>query len=194
MGISEVAVAVQKKYAGLQGLSADFSQESRVATLGRVRRKSGKIHFRRGGEMRWEYESPDSQLIITDGRTLWYFRPDQRQVVVQDVDLAFTSQTPLLFLFGEGDLAEEFSWEEKDLVADGSGLLTLEMIPRRETPDLVALTLKVRPGDFTIASTVLRDAFGNVTSLEFSGERENPPLDDRLFTFEIPEGAEVVRP
>ena len=194
LGVSQVAEAVQQKYASLKGLSADFRQESRVATLGRVRRKSGTIHFLRGGRMRWEYRSPDSQLIVTDGRTLWYFRPDENQVVVQDIDLAFTSQTPLLFLFGEGDLAEEFTWKEEDLAADGSGLLTLELTPRRETPDLVALTLEVRSADYSIASTVLRDAFGNVTRLDFSGEKEDPALDESLFTFEIPDGAEVVRP
>jgi len=193
-GVSEVAAMVQQKYSALEGLSADFRQESRIATLGRSRHKSGRILFRRGGKMRWEYEGPDPQLIVTDGKTLWYFRPDQEQVVVQDLGQAFTSQTPLLFLFGEGRLAEEFSWEEGDLSADGSGLLTLEMKPRRETPDLVALTLLVRAADYSVASTVLRDAFGNITRLDFSGEKENPDLDDGLFTFRIPEGAEVIRP
>ena len=113
--------------------------------------------------------------------------------VVQNIGAAFTSQTPLLFLFGEGRLADQFSWEERDLAAAGGNYL-LEMVPRSETPDLVALALEVREGDFSIAATVLTDAFGNVTRLEFSGEKENGGLGDGHFSFEIPGDAEVIRP
>lgn len=194
LGASEVAAAVQKKYTALRSLSARFSQESRLATLGRTRHKEGKIYFSRGGKMRWEYEGPEPQLIVTDGRTLWYYRPEQKQVVVQELGLAFTTQTPLLFLFGEGDLAEEFEWRREDLDAGPSGSYLLEMKPRRESPDLVGLAVEVRARDFSIASTTLEDAFGNITRLRFSDEKENPGLPAGLFTFEVPEGTEVVKP
>jgi outer membrane lipoprotein carrier protein len=191
---TQVAEGVQSKYAGLKDLSADFKQESRLATLGRSRHKGGTIDFKKPGKMRWDYEGPDVQLIVSDGRTLWYYRPGQKQVVVQDLGEAFTNQTPLLFLFGEGSLSEVFTWEEKELVADEEERYLLELRPREETPDLVALSLEVRAGDFSVAATVLKDVFGNITRLEFSGEEENLGLDDGLFSFDIPEGAEVIRP
>ena len=191
---SEVARGVESKYSSLKDLSADFRQESRVITLGRSRVKSGTIRFEKPGKMRWDYAGPDPQLLVSDGSTLWFYRPDQKQVVIQDVSAAFTSQTPLLFLFGEGSLAEEFQWDEKDLAGSGEGTYGLAMRPRVETPDLVSLTLEVRADDFSISATVLEDAFGNVTRLEFSGEREDQGLPDEIFTFQIPEGTEVVRP
>jgi outer membrane lipoprotein carrier protein len=191
---SEVALGVESKYSALKDLSAEFRQESRIVTLGRSRVKSGTIRFEKPGRMRWDYLGPDPQLLVSDGSTLWFYRPGQKQVVVQDISDAFTNQTPLLFLFGEGSLEEAFKWDEKDLEKSGDGVYTLAMRPREETPDLVALTLEVRARDFSIGATVLEDAFGNVTRLEFSGEQENQGLLGEIFTFQIPEGTEVVRP
>lgn len=191
---SAVAKGLREKYAALEDLSAVFRQESKVVSLGRSRQKEGTILVKKPGRMRWDYTAPDRQLIISDGENLWYFRPDRNQVVVQELSRAFTNQTPLFFLFGEGDLSAEFTWGEGDLVPDGKGNFVLELKPRVETPDLVDLTLEVRKADFTVFATVLRDAFGNVTRLEFSGEKENGGLADELFTFEPPPGAEVVRP
>jgi len=191
---SEVARGVESKYSSLRDLSADFRQESRIVTLGRSRIKSGTIRFERPGRMRWDYHPPDPQLVVSDGSTLWFYRPGQQQVIVQDISAAFTNQTPLLFLFGEGSLAQEFDWDEKDLEGDGDGIYTLAMRPREETPDLISLTLEVRALDFSIGATVLEDAFGNVTRLEFSEEKENQGLPDEIFTFQVPEGTEVIRP
>lgn len=189
----DVAAGVQDRYSSLAALSADFKQESRIVTLGRSRHKEGTILFKRPGKMRWDYPPPDPQIIVSDGATLWYYRPEKNQVVVRDIGAAFVNQTPLLFLFGKGDLAAEFRWEEKDLAPGDGGLRLLELLPRLETPDLVSLALEVRE-DFSIAATILTDAFGNVTRLEFSGEEENSVLEDSLFSFTIPEGAEVLKP
>jgi outer membrane lipoprotein carrier protein len=193
LGAGEVADGVQKKYSALNDLSASFNQESRVVTLGRSRFKEGTILFKKPGRMRWDYSPPDPQLIVSDGETLWYYRQEQKQVFIRNLGSVFAIQTPLLFLFGEGRLADQFLWEEKELTADGEGTYLLEMTPRSETPDLVSLALAVREGDFSIAATVLTDAFGNVTRLDFSEERENQGLEEGPFTFEVPEGSEVIR-
>jgi outer membrane lipoprotein carrier protein len=194
LSASAVAKGLREKYAALDDLSAVFRQESKVASLGRSRKKEGTIRFKKPGRMRWDYTAPDPQLIVADGEKLWYFRPDRNQVVVQELSRAFASQTPLFFLFGEGDLSTEFTWVGGDLVPDGKGNFVLELKPRVETPDLVDLTLEVRRADFSVFATVLRDAFGNVTRLEFSREKENGGLADDLFIFAPPPGAEVVRP
>ena len=189
-----VAERVKEKYDTLTDLSASFRQESKVASLGRSREKTGVIRFKRPGLMRWEYRLPEEQLLVSDGTSLWYYRPLQKQVVVQKLDTVFASQTPLLFLFGAGDLGGEFTWIEKNLLPDEGGNYVLELLPRRESAELVSLVLEVRKIDFSVFATVIRDAYGNVTRLEFSGERENSTLDDALFTFEIPDGSEVITP
>jgi outer membrane lipoprotein carrier protein len=185
---------VQGRYGAMRDLTAAFSQESRVSSLGRPRARAGRLFFQAPGRMRWEYDGPDPQVIVADGSQLWFYRPDHRQVVVRRMDAAFTRQTPLLFLLGRGDFASEFVWEERLPVPGDGGLLSVELRPRVEAPDLVRLVLEVAAGECRLAGTIVEDAFGNVTRLVFSGERSDTGLDAALFRFAPPKGTEVVRP
>lgn len=185
---------VQVRYGRLRDLTAAFAQESRVASLGRTRNRAGRLFFQAPGRMRWEYDEPEPQLIVADGKQLWFHRPERRQVVVQPMDAAFTRQTPLLFLFGRGDFAAEFTWDERELAPGAGGLVSIALRPRVEAPDLSRLVLEVVGGECRLAGTIVEDAFGNITHLVFSGERADTGLDAGLFRFEPPKGAEVVRP
>jgi outer membrane lipoprotein carrier protein len=185
---------VQERYGALKDLQADFTQESRVASLGRPRTRAGRLFFQAPGRMRWQYDAPEPQLIVADGKQLWFYRPERRQVVVQPMDAAFSRQTPLLFLFGRGDFAAEFSWDEGPVTPGAGGAVSITLKPRVEAPDLVRLVLEVAGGDCRLAGTVVEDAYGNVTHLVFSGEQANAGLAAALFRFAPPKGAEVVRP
>jgi outer membrane lipoprotein carrier protein len=185
---------VQERYGALRDLTAAFAQQSQVASLGRPRARSGRLSFQAPGRMRWEYDAPDPQVVVADGKQLWFYRPERKQVVVQPLDAAFTRQTPLLFLFGRGDFAAEFTWEERELAPGDGGLLSVELRPRVESPDLARLVIEVAAADCRLAGTTVEDAFGNVTRLLFSGERTNVGLDAGLFRFQPPAGTEVVRP
>ncbi len=192
--VAALVRCVQDRYGGLRNLAADFAQESRVASLGRPRTRAGRLFFQAPGRMRWEYDGPDPQVIVADGKQLWFYRPERNQVLIQPLDAAFTRQTPLLFLLGQGDFAAEFTWDERGLAPGAGGLQSVALRPRVETPDLSRLVLEVVAGECRLAGTIVEDAFGNVTHLVFSGERANTDLDAGLFHFDPPRGTEVVRP
>ena len=185
---------VQARYGALPGLSATFAQESRVASLGRPRTRSGRLFLQPPGRMRWEYDPPDAQLIVADGRQLWLYRPERRQAVVQPMDAALSRQTPFLFLLGKGDFASEFSWDERELPRGPGGAVAVALRPRVESADLSRLTLEIVPGECRLAATLVEDAYGNVTRLAFSAERADAAPDPGLFRFSPPEGTEIVRP
>ena len=185
---------VQARYGSLRDLSAAFAQESRVASLGRNRSRSGRLFFQAPGRMRWEYDAPEPQLIVADGKQFWFYRPERKQVVVQAIDAAFTRQTPLLFLVGRGDFAAEFTWDERAPEPGPGESVSIVLRPRVEAPDLSRLVLEIAGGECRLAGTIVEDAFGNSTHLVFSGERANTGLDTGLFHFAPPKGAEVVRP
>jgi len=185
---------VQQRYAALRDLSADFAQESRVASLGRPRSRAGRLYFLPPGRMRWEYEPPDPQLIVADGRQVWFYRPERRQAIVQPVDEAQARQTPFLFLLGKGDFARDFSWEEREPAPGPAGAVSVRLRPRAETPEMSLLELEIVPGECRLAGTVVEDAFGNRTRLAFSNERANAGLEPGLFRFSPPAGTEIVKP
>ncbi len=190
----ELLRCVQERYRGFRDLSAGFVQESRVASLGRPRSRAGRLLLLPPGRMRWEYDPPESQLIVADGRQLWVYRPAQKQAIVQPMDGALARQTPFLFLLGKGDFAAEFTWEDPAPAAGPDGTVSVALRPRAEAPDLALLVLEIVPGECRLAGTRIEDSFGNVTRLSFSGERADTRPDAGLFRFAPPAGTEVVRP
>src|SRR5215475_2597944 len=45
-----------------------------------TRSEAGRAYFARPGKMRWEYESPERNLFLVDGKNAWFYVPGDRTV------------------------------------------------------------------------------------------------------------------
>jgi outer membrane lipoprotein carrier protein len=204
--------------AAIRDFQGEFSQESRIASLDRVQRGRGRVavKFKRLQKdrpplamFRWEYDQPTNQEIISDGRTMWVYMPENNQVIRSDIDVVNRTDAndPLTFLTGLGNLSRDFNigWAEPNRDADGNWVL--EMTPRRPSPLIARLLIVVdrrAVREFTANGTVdhylpmlsstVYDPNGNSTIIEFSDIRVNRGLSDSYFDFSIPAGVDVVRP
>ncbi len=107
-GCSEPFMArIQAEYQAIGSFSGRFAQEDRQAD-GSVVRAAGEIAYVRPGRMRWDYEPPHEQLVVTDGQSVWLFDPLLDNVTVQPLE-DVTQGTPLAFLLGVGNLQEDFT-------------------------------------------------------------------------------------
>ncbi len=95
---------LQKRYESSIVFMADFRRETDLKTLNRTIEASGKVYFRRPGKMLWRYQDPKGQLILADGEYLYYYQPEEKQVIKSRLSKAFLSDTPLSFMLGIGDL------------------------------------------------------------------------------------------
>jgi outer membrane lipoprotein carrier protein len=64
--LEQILDRLEKHYTG-NNFKAEFIQESTVQAMAITDFASGKIFVRYPGKMRWEYEKPEKQIIITDG-------------------------------------------------------------------------------------------------------------------------------
>lgn len=218
VGLSDVIQALEEPFrAGsatpIRDFSADFFQESRLAALDRVQRGKGTVLVRfeptNGGRapmtlFRWDYDQPTEQEIVCDGKTLWVYLPDNRQVIMSDVsDIGMASaDNPVTFLSGLGNLSRDFqiSWGSPN--RDSAGNWILELRPRRSTAMMRQLTLVVDRDAvsggggsvFPILSSTVVDPSDNATIIEFSNTRVNHGAPASQFRFIQPPGVEIVRP
>ncbi len=79
--IDTIIAGVETRY-NVPGFTADFEQESILKAMAVTDTASGRLMVRQPGKMRWEYLVPDPQTIITDGKELWVYRPQENQVLV----------------------------------------------------------------------------------------------------------------
>src|SRR4029450_5725149 len=105
----QIIDSLQKNYDATVDFVADFRQETEVKTLNRKLKASGKLYFKRPGKMLWRYEEPKGQFVLADGKNLYFYQPEQNQVIKSPLKNAFRSDIPLSFLLGLGNLRKEFS-------------------------------------------------------------------------------------
>ena len=79
--VNTILNQVESRYSGA-GFSADFVQKSTIKAMEITDTATGTLTVKRPNKMRWEYLSPDPQLIISNGTDLWVYRPEDKQVML----------------------------------------------------------------------------------------------------------------
>jgi len=201
VSVDDVASKVQEVYENVQDYKAHFVQEVTLKTIDKVEKDEGTVLFKKPGKMRWEYKkAPDQpvlQLIVTDGETIWFYTPADKQVLVDKVEKAFSSRTAMSFLSGMGKLKEEFKVKfakDKGLV-DKTKFFLLDLKQKELPKDFPGrLLVAVSKDTYRVDQAIFYDQFGNKTRVTFDQVDINTDLPDSLFAFEIPKGVEIIRP
>ena len=98
---------LQRHYHDTNSFTAKFNEE--IATVGAPKRqRQGTVSFRKPGRMRWEFETPEKQTIVSDGETLYSYDPDLNQVVETPLKQALKSSSATSFLLGIGNINRDF--------------------------------------------------------------------------------------
>ena len=181
--------ALQKSYDATTDFVADFRQDTEVKTLNHTMKANGKLTFKRPGKMFWRYEEPKDQFVITDGKHLYFYQPDQNQVVKTPLKNAFRGDIPLSFLLGLGNLKKDFNATLKSS-DESQNVLRLE--PKGEAGGFSEVLVGISKASSDIIWVSVRDAAGNLTTLRFTNMRKGVGVNDSLFQVKIPNGADVV--
>src|SRR5438093_768835 len=76
--LEQLVGQVQWRYRAVRTLQAAFTQT--YVWGGKTRVESGTAYFARGGLMRWDYREPKEKLVVSDGKKLWLYIPEENQV------------------------------------------------------------------------------------------------------------------
>lgn len=154
---------------------------------GQVAQKaSGTVQFERPGRFRWTYDKPYEQLIVGDGEKLWIYDKDLNQVTERKLDRALGS-SPAALLAGSDDIDRHFSLNAIGMKRE---LDWLEARPLDEESLFERVMMGFRGN--RLDTMELYDHFGQKTVIRFSNLQRNPKSSPDLYTFTIPEGADVV--
>lgn len=181
---------VQVTYQAMKSFSGRFEQED-TRRDGRIDRARGRLAYRRPGRMRWEYDPPQEQLLITDGSTVWLYDPLLDNVTVQPLQ-DLTRGTPLSFLLGAGNLTRDFACQALTIKPPADGLAYIELRPRSSIPGLAYLQLGVHPANGRIGALRMVDNQGNIRLLRLKDLRIGATFPPGHFKFIIKDGMEVI--
>jgi outer membrane lipoprotein carrier protein len=172
----------------LKTLRAEFAQTVTDGKGQEVQKAQGLLTIVRPGRFRWELtpEGGAPQLMVADGKNLWFYDRDLEQVSVKPASAALTA-TPAGLLSGDGNIRD---------------LFTVAPAGKRDGFDWVVVTPKQSDADFREARLafgmgelkrmVLKDKLGQTVRLDFRKSERNPMVADADVKFTPPASADVI--
>jgi outer membrane lipoprotein carrier protein len=193
LSVDQILDRVENKYTDSE-FSADFIQKSFLKAMDIIDQASGKVYIKYPGKMRWEYEKPDRQIFITDGEKLWVYRPDDNQVQVGKAPSFFKSGKGASFLSDISLVRQKFDISlKKGKQNEDDPFYYLKLIPREKTLDITEILLMVSKQTFNVVQIISIDLYGDENRIDLLNFAFGVNLDDSLFSFSIPEGADVLQ-
>jgi outer membrane lipoprotein carrier protein len=205
---NQIVRRMEARYRSAKTLEATFLE--RYAENGSVlRTEAGTAYFRRPGKMRWEYERPEKDLFLVDGKTAWFYVPADHTVTRVPAKQSEDLRTPLALLAGEMKISRICARME---LADSvkplrEGNIVLRCRVRGENKNAAsadqsdsalaangtdAIFFEVARPTGELARLLVRQAGGVEVEFRFENWRFDPPIPETMFRFEPPAGVAIV--
>ena len=191
--------ALDRYLNGMTSLRTAFTQTVTDARGTQTEAGAGTLVVLRPGKFRWDYQphadaaappaasSERGQLLVADGKNLWFYDRELAQVSVKPVAAALTA-TPVMLLSGSpAQLHESF-----DIAAAGSHdeLDWVSVKPRSAEADFSHAELGFAHDRLT--RMVVNDRLGQTVRLDFSRSERNVRVEPSEMQFKPPVDVDVI--
>lgn len=199
---------LEARYRSATRLEATFLE--RYTESGELTRlEAGRVYFERPGKMRWDYESPEKNVFLVDGKNAWFYVPADHTVMRSPAKRSTDWRTPLALLVGEmkvSRICNRIGFAAPQ-APEYSADIMLYCEPRgasnareggdsgrkgavTEAREVVYLEVEESSGE--LVRVLVNDPGGVGLEFRFANWRRNPPLEDSLFRFQVPPGVAIV--
>ena len=185
---------IESKYNRLRSVRMRFQQLYRQGRQ-TLRREEGTLYLSKPGKMRWEYETPEPKLFLSDGKKLQLYVPSENRMTETQLKNSGDLRTPLSLLLGKLKLQEEFDEIIQgpfDLPPLEAGNTVLKVTPKHFEGRMEWVVFEINPKS-EIRRIIIAEPGGMQTEFRFEQEERNIPVAEGLFHFDPPSGTEIVR-
>ena len=177
----------------LKTLRTSFLQTLADGQGKEIDRATGTLIVARPGKFSWDIHPQTNgankgagQLMVSDGKNLWFLDRDLEQVTVKPVDAAL-SATPAMLLSGTVDVRKNFSITS---AGQREGLDWVLVEPHGVDADFKDALFGFGNGD--LKRMILEDKLGQTATIIFDHIERNVPITAQETTFTPPKGADVI--
>ena len=178
---------VKDKYDSIKDAEFKFSQRIKFALSKKEQTVRGTLVIKKGNKYRVE---TGKNTIVTDGATVWSYSTANKQVLIDHFKENQRSLTPEKILSGA----------PKDYTPSSAGTeklgkvqtQILKLVPKSEDSMVGTMKLWVDESTWLIKKAEIVDDNGKETLYTVFEARINTGIPDARFTFQVPNGVEVV--
>ncbi len=200
---------LEVRYRTPKTLEASFLE--RYTENGRlVRVEAGTVYFKRPGKMRWDYQAPERNLFLVDGKTAWFYVPADHTATRVPAKESADWRTPLALLVGDIKLSrvceqvlpaidERPENPEHAMLycqlrgaASKSPKRALGDSPSQKPLNGESVFFEIDTNSGDLVRVLVRDPGGVGIEFSFTNWRMDPQVPDSLFRFDVPKGVAIV--
>jgi outer membrane lipoprotein carrier protein len=205
----ESVARLEARYRAPKTLQASFLE--RYTENGRlVRVEAGTVYFRRPGKMRWDYQAPEKNLFLVDGKTAWFYVPADHTATRVPAKESADWRTPLALLVGDMKISrvcehvlpaidERPENPEHAMLfcqlrgaASKSPRASLGESPSQKPLNRESVFFEIDTNSGDLVRVLVRDPGGVGIEFSFTNWRMDPRVPDSLFRFDVPKGVAIV--
>jgi outer membrane lipoprotein carrier protein len=189
LAAADAGTPLDQYFDGLNTLRATFTQTVKDARGKDVDKSSGTLVVARPGKFRWEVKAKDKgsgQLLVADGKNVWFFDRDLEQVTVKPIDTALSS-TPAMLLSGAADLRQSFKVTP---AGNREGLDWVLVEPKKSEADFRRALFGFGKGN--LQRMIIDDRLGQTSTIDFDSVTRNGKVAPDEVSFTPPPGTDVI--
>lgn len=176
--------ALQQQLAAIKSFKAEFSQQVTDSQGEAIMQGEGNIALQQPMMIRWQQQSPDDTLFVSNGDKTYYFDSFAEQVTIMNTHSLIDS-TPFVLLTSK----DPEQWAKYQVVATDAGF---SVTPNKGVESQVEkLDISFNAKEQGLASLTVLDTSGQQSLFTFKEAKVNEELATQTFEFTIPEGVEV---
>ena len=195
--VSLIIDGMRSRYGNAAGITADYTREAisktmaLLATADRHDIAQGRLYLKPPYSLRLEQTSPQEELLVTDGQSLWWYIALKKEAYRYPA-LEFGRELRLLsdILMGLRDAEANF----EITLGSHPDTNSLRLILKPDPPwtDIDHLEVMILRNDYAIKQVEIYNMVGGLTRFVFSGLQEKARFEEAFFSFSPPQGTKLI--
>jgi chaperone LolA len=185
--VKEVTEHLQRRYEMIDDATTQFEQHVKFGFSNIEQNFSGTLIMKKPNHYRIESEH---QTIVTDGVTVWMYSTANNQVVIDKYKENSNSISPEQFLL---NLPANYYATLLGLEKTPEGtIILLKLVPKDDRSFVKSVKMLVEKEGWMVRKINILDVNETETTYLVKEIKLNSNIKEKTFTFETPDGAEVV--
>ncbi|MCE9499788.1 MAG: outer membrane lipoprotein carrier protein LolA [Leptospira sp.] len=197
---SEVVKKIKKKFVNIKSYTAEF----RITTVSakKTTNMRGNCTYKSPGKIRYDFNEPEGDAIVSDGKTLWIYIKRIGAVGKQDLELKKNNTSGPIFQAGSAEglnrLFRKYHYKFDSISQpqvspkDGKQYFVLALEQREKVGGYENMLLYVDAESYLIKKAIAADGRGKETTIDFSEIKLDPEIEDGIFNYHISGNAKIV--
>lgn len=178
----------------VETFKADIEQVVFISEMEGGTKLKGSITLKKQNKIFIDYNDPVKQSVISDGKSVWLYFPEQKQVIAQNIEVMKNKDNILFTLnkfveFIKNKYDSKYIKEEK---IEDKDYYMLECSPKSQSEEFVKINVWVSKEKWI---PMIIDGYVNEVSkatITFKNEIINEEVKDEIFDFKVPDDVDVV--